>query len=72
MRAEMVEMSMLPPERMAAAFFPLRFSFGKAAKERTPAPSAMSLCFSIKESRADMISNSETVTISSKYLRQKA
>ena len=45
MSAEMVEMSMLPPEMIETTFLSWNGSFASAASERTPAPSATSLCF---------------------------
>ena len=71
MRADMVEMSMLPPDMMGTTFLLENGSLSRAASESTPAPSATSLCFSISERRALMISISETVMISSRYLLQK-
>ena len=65
--AEIVEMSILPPLTIAATFLCLKESFCRAARDNTPAPSAISLCFSIKDRRADIISISETVIISSTY-----
>ena len=52
MSAEIVEMSMLPPETMAATFLPLNGSFVSAACYITRAREARNLYFSLTQSSA--------------------
>ena len=65
MMADIVDISMFPPLTTQTTFLSFDRNFFRPAKDKAPAPSTISLCFSISSNIASNISNSETVTTSS-------
>ena len=62
---EIVTTSILPPETTQATFLLRVLSFFRAANGKTPAVSAINLCFSININKASIISSSLTSIIPS-------